>query len=219
MDYTIGPQNKIKCERAQLYGSKTIVCPQRKIFYFLNNFSSKVINIVNLSKIETEVCEQLKTTPITYICLPKIEEHYLVLANMTVVSIPQTNQRHKIKIDEEYQKDMAMLLERKSKPSFKISTYFDMIMMQDAELKIGMILQIKQKDSSLVAVEYGNFNWFWTCSRKLVGFSPTRNSFRMIENLKLNHKGNGLEEIAPVPIEVKKEVKETKVDNKWKEYA
>lgn len=53
MNYTIGPQNKIKCERAQLYGSKTIVCPQRKTFYFLNNFSSKNINILNLNKLET----------------------------------------------------------------------------------------------------------------------------------------------------------------------
>lgn len=82
---------------------------------------------------------------------------------------------------------MGRLLERKAKPTFKISTYFDLILIQDAELKLGMILQIKQKGSSLIAVEYGNFNWFWTSSRKLVGFSPTRNCFRMIENLKMNH--------------------------------
>jgi hypothetical protein len=51
MDYVIGPQNKIKAERAQLYGSKTIVCPQRKTFFYLANFSSKVINILNLNKL------------------------------------------------------------------------------------------------------------------------------------------------------------------------
>ena len=138
--------------------------------------------------------EQLKTTPLTYICLPKIEEHYLILANMTVVNIMSSSQRHKIHIDEEYQEDMARLLQRKAKPSFKISTYFYMILIQDSELKIAMILHVMQKGSRLIAAEYGNFNWFWTSNRKLVGFSPTRNSFKMIDNLKMNKKVSASED-------------------------
>jgi hypothetical protein len=52
MEYSIGPQNKIKAERHQLYGSKTIVCPHRKTFYYFTNFSSKFISTINLAKLE-----------------------------------------------------------------------------------------------------------------------------------------------------------------------
>ena len=69
-----------------------------------------------------------------------------------------------------------------------------MVLIQDSELMLAVVLHIRQKGSSLIAVEYGNFNWFWTSTRKLVGFSPTRNSFRMIDNLKMNPK-------APLKIE------------------
>jgi hypothetical protein len=65
-----------------------------------------------------------------------------------------------------------------------------MLLIQDSELMMAAIIQIKQKGSCLIAVEYGNFNWFWTSTRKLVGFSPTRNSFRMIDSLKMNHRSN-----------------------------
>lgn len=89
------------------------------------------------------------------------------------------------------------LIQRKTKPTFKISTYFDMLLIQDSELLLAAIVQIRQKGSCLIAVEYGNFNWFWTSTRKLVGFSPTRNSFRMIESLKMNQKSNSLMEESP----------------------
>ena len=54
---------------------------------------------------------------------------------------------------------------------------------------LAIVLYIKVKGSCLIAIEYGNFSWFWTSTRKLVGFSPTRNSFKMIDNLKKNEKG------------------------------
>lgn len=103
MEYVIGPQNKIKAERAQLYGSKTICCPQRKLFYYFSSFSSKVINSINLGKLENDLCEQMKTTLLAYICLPKIEEHYLILGNLNVVNLNNPGNRHKIQIAEDYQ--------------------------------------------------------------------------------------------------------------------
>lgn len=103
MEYVIGPQNKIKAERAQLYGSKTIVCPQRKIYYYFSSFSSKVVNSINLAKLESDLCEQSKTSLLAYICLPKIEEHYLILANLNVVNITNPGNRHRIQISEAYQ--------------------------------------------------------------------------------------------------------------------
>ena len=75
--------------------------------------------------------EQWKTTPLTYICIPKIEEHYLVLANMMVINITNPQSKHKIQIDEEYFEDIMKLIHRKNKPSFKISTYFDLVLIQD----------------------------------------------------------------------------------------
>lgn len=72
MDYVLGPQNKIKADRHQLYGSKTIICPHRKLFYYFTNFSNKTINSINLAKLETDMSEQWKTTPLTYVCVPKI---------------------------------------------------------------------------------------------------------------------------------------------------
>jgi hypothetical protein len=52
MDYQLGPQNKIvKADRQQLYGSKTIVCAHKKIFYYFTNFSNKFVSSINLSKL------------------------------------------------------------------------------------------------------------------------------------------------------------------------
>lgn len=79
-------------------------------------------------------------------------------------------------------------MQRKDCASFSVSTYFDMIMISDTELNTTIILQVKQKASSLIAIEYGNFNWFWTSTRKLVGLSANRNSFKLIENLRLHPK-------------------------------
>ena len=194
MDYTIGPKNQIKADRQQLYGSKTIMCPQRKLFYYFTNFSNKFINTLNLDKLETDLSEQAKTTPLTYVCLPKIEEHYLIMANLLVINITNPMVRHKIPLDLEYQIDIEKLMSRKARNTFKISTYFDMILIQDCELMIAIVLQIKQKGSCLLAVEYGQFNWFWTATRKLVGFSPTKNSFKMIDTLKKNTKNQQLEQ-------------------------
>lgn len=121
---------------------------------------------------------------------------------MMVVNIMNSGSRHKIHIDQEYLDDISRLLQKRGKPSFKISTYFDMVMIQDSELMMAVVMQIKQKGSSLIAVEYGNFNWFWTSTRKLVGFSPTKNSFRMIDNLRMNQRVADSEEV-PSPEEMK----------------
>jgi len=52
MDYQFGPQNKVvKTDRQQLYGSKTIVCPHKKTFYYFTNFSNKFVSSINLSKL------------------------------------------------------------------------------------------------------------------------------------------------------------------------
>ena len=75
--------------------------------------------------------ELWKTTPLTYICIPKIEEHYLILANMMVINVTQPQIKHKIHIDEEYFEDVMKLMMKKMKKSFKISTYFDMVLIQD----------------------------------------------------------------------------------------
>jgi hypothetical protein len=55
MDYVLGAQNKVKADRQQLYGSKTMMCPHRKIFYYFTNFSNKFVSTINLLKLETEV--------------------------------------------------------------------------------------------------------------------------------------------------------------------
>lgn len=56
MDYNIGPGNKVKIiERQQLYGSKTIVCPHKKVFYYFANFSNKFVSSINLAKLEAEM--------------------------------------------------------------------------------------------------------------------------------------------------------------------
>ncbi len=52
MSYLIGPQNKIKTDRQQLYGSKTIVCLDKKSLYYFTNFSNKCVNMMNIAKLE-----------------------------------------------------------------------------------------------------------------------------------------------------------------------
>ena len=122
----------------------------------------------------------------TYVCLPKTEEHYLVLSNLSLINITNPAAKQKINIDLPYQKDIKVLLSRKSQESFKISTYFDMILVQDYELMMAVVFHVKQKGSCLIAVEYGEFLWSWTATRKLVGFSPKNNSLKIIDNLKMN---------------------------------
>ena len=53
---------------------------------------------------------------------------------------------------------------------------------------LAVVFHIRVKGSCMIAIQYGSFNWFWTSTRKLVGFSPSRNSFKMIDNLKKNQK-------------------------------
>ena len=152
MDYVLGPQNKIKAERHQLYGSKTIICPHRKLFYYFTNFSNKFVNSINLAKLEGETSQQWKTTPLTYICIPKIEEHFLILANMMAINIQNPSNKHKIQISEEYVEDIGKLLSRRNRQSFRISTYFDMVLIQDSQLRLAVVFHIKLKGSCLIAV-------------------------------------------------------------------
>ena len=75
--------------------------------------------------------DQWKTTPLTYICVPKTEEHFLIMANMVVINVSSPVVKHKIQIDEEYIEDVMKLMGRRNKQSFRISTYFDMVLIQD----------------------------------------------------------------------------------------
>lgn len=52
MTYLIGAQNKLeKCDRAQLYASKSMVCANRRCIYYFANFSTKVVSSFNLAKL------------------------------------------------------------------------------------------------------------------------------------------------------------------------
>lgn len=50
------------------------------------------------------------------------------------------------------------------------------------------MIQLRLKNSELIGVEYGQINWFWTASRKLVGLSHNRTSFKILEDIKVNEK-------------------------------
>jgi hypothetical protein len=71
---------------------------------------------------------------------------------MTAINITNPSSRHKIQIDEEYIEDVTKLLMRRNQPCFRVSTYFDMVLMQDCELGVAVVMQIKQKGSCLVGV-------------------------------------------------------------------
>ncbi len=181
MNYIIGPQNKmIQADRQQLYGSKTIVCHDKKTLYYFTNFSNKFVNVMNLKKLEAEISEQYKASILAYVCIPKIEEHYMVMSNLVAINVAKNLVRYKISVDEVYMEDVTRMMQRKECASFSVSTYFDMVMISDSELNLSMVFQIKQKASSMIAIEYGNFNWFWTSTRKLVGLSANRNLFKLI---------------------------------------
>lgn len=123
------------------------------------------------------------------------------------VNVSNPALRHQIEIDDCYFEDVRILMARKNRKSFKISTYFDMVLIQDCELMFAAIFHVKLKGSCLIATEYGSFNWFWTSTRKLVGFSPDRNSFKMIDTLKINkNQGVPLSD-EHIPPEVKPELK------------
>jgi hypothetical protein len=90
--------------------------------------------------------------PLTYICLPKIEEHYLILGNLMVVNIINPSLKHKIQIEEAYLNDVMSIMNKKDNSSFRISTYFDMVLIQDSELMIAAVFHIRQKGSCLIAI-------------------------------------------------------------------
>lgn len=71
---------------------------------------------------------------------------------MMVINVTNPSIKHKIQIDEEYTDDVVQLLQRKNRPSFRIGTYFDMVLIQDCELGVAIVVQIKQKGSCLVAI-------------------------------------------------------------------
>lgn len=48
------------------------------------------------------------------------------------INITNPSARHKIQIEEEYIEDVVNILQRRNKPTFRIGTYFDMILMQDS---------------------------------------------------------------------------------------
>lgn len=152
MNYVIGPQNKIKADRQQLYGSKTIVCLDKKNLYYFTNFSNKCVNVMNMAKLEAEVCEQFKASVLAYVCIPKVEEHYMVLSNLVAINVTNSLTRYKISVDEAYMEIVTKIMQRKDCASFSVCTYFDMIMVSDSELNQTIVFQIKQKASSMIAI-------------------------------------------------------------------
>jgi hypothetical protein len=68
----------------------------------------------------------------------------------------------------------------------KVSTYLDMILVEDGHRAISYIFQVKPKGSNLIGLEYGKINWFWTGSRKLVGLSHDRTTFKIIDEIRVN---------------------------------
>ena len=99
---------------------------------------------------------------------------------MVAINVTNSLTRYKISVDEAYMENVTKIMQRKDCASFSVSTYFDMIMISDSELNQSIVFQIKQKASSMIAFYDGNFNWFWTSTRKLVGLSSNRNSFKLI---------------------------------------
>ena len=65
--------------------------------------------------------------------------------------------------------------------TLKVTTYLDMVLIEDSVNRICYVIHIKQKGSSLIAIEYGKMNWFWTASRKIVGLSDDRTCFKAID--------------------------------------
>lgn len=61
-----------------------------------------------------------------------------------------------------------------------------MVLIEDPKKAISYVIQLKLKNSELIGVEYGKINWFWTASRKLVGLSHNRTSFKILEDIKVN---------------------------------
>lgn len=104
----------------------------------------------------------------------------MVMSNLVAINVANTLVRYKISVDEAYMEDVTRIMQKKDCASFSVSTYFDMIMVSDSELNYSIVFQVRQKASALIAIEYGNFNWFWTSTRKLVGLSANRNSFKLI---------------------------------------
>ena len=193
MNYGIAQQNKIRsCERQQLYGSKTMLCMNRKTLYYFTNFSNKFVSAFNLGKFETDILAQHNAFPLAYVS--RLEEFYVLLSNYNVVNVMNLTQQHKVYCEEGQAKLMQQLIDPreveryrlKGDNALKVTSYFDMVLIEDLERGVSFIFQLKQKGSALIGVEYGKFNWFWTCSRKLVGLSVNRNRFKIIEEIKIN---------------------------------
>lgn len=54
------------------------------------------------------------------------------MSNLLIINVMNTSIRQRIFVDLEYQVDIEKLLSKKAKNTFRISTYFDMILMQDS---------------------------------------------------------------------------------------
>jgi hypothetical protein len=195
MNYVIGAQNKLtKCERTQLYGSKSMCFLSRKCIYFFTNFSNRFVSNFNLAKFETDLASQYGAFPLAYVS--RQEEFYVLLSNFNVVNVMNPTLHHRVYCEEKQVEIVQKLADprdadryrSKDNSGFKVSTYLDMVLIEDGEKGLSYIFQIKQKGSNLIGLEYGKMNWFWTGGRKLVGLSHNRTSFKIIDEIKLNEK-------------------------------
>jgi len=195
MNYMINEQKKLsKCVRAQLYGSKSMFCANRRTIYYFTSFSNKNVSNYSLAKLETDLATQYGAFPLTY--LSKNEEFYVLLSNFTVVNVMNPSLHHRVYCEEKQVELVQKLADPKEADRYrakdgnglKVSTYLDMILIEDGDRGVSYVFQVKPKGSNLIAVEHGKINWFWTGSRKLVGISHDRSSFKIIDELRINEK-------------------------------
>lgn len=105
-----------------------------------------------------------------------------------------TSMRHRIYCEEKQNEVVQRLVDPKEVDRFrvkdgsglKVSTYLDMVLVEDGQRAISYIFHVKPKGSSLIGLEYGKINWFWTGSRKLVGLSHDRTTFKIIDEIRVN---------------------------------
>lgn len=85
-----------------------------------------------------------------------------------------------------------------------------MVLIQDPKKAITYVIQLRLKNSQLIGIEYGKINWFWTASRKLVGLSHNRSSFKILEEIKVNGKDIAAKQnqVALIPIKDSKGIEE-----------
>jgi hypothetical protein len=195
MDYIVGAQNKLtKCERGQLYGSKSMLCANRRCIYYFTNFSNRFVSSFSLAKLENDLAGQCGAFPLAY--LSKQEEFYVLLSNFTIVNVMNPTLHHRVYCEEKQVEIVQRLADpreadryrAKDGSGLKVTTYFDMVLIEDPERAITYVFQVKPKGSNLIGVEYGKVNWFWTGNRKLVGLAHDRTSFKIIDEIKLNER-------------------------------